>query len=101
MKNALLKILSVILMTLSFGFSAQAAGEGNEFQFRFEMTASKDLSTRAPSKERFEYRTVASTWEEAFKTAAQACYRHFKNGKALTEDQGLDIIDVCANPRRI
>lgn len=95
MKNTLL----TVLVLLTFGFQAQASG--NEFQFHFEMVTSKDLTTRAPSKERFEYRTVAGSYEEAFKTAAQACYRHFKNGKRLSEDEGLDIIDVCANPRRI
>lgn len=98
MKNTLLKICSLVLMIFSLSSPAQASG--NEFQFHFEMVTSKDLTTRAPSKDRFEYRTVASSYEEAFKTAAQACYRHFKNGKRLTEDEGLDIIDVCANPRR-
>lgn len=47
----------------------------------------------------FEYSQKSASYEEAFGKAAKACYRHFKNGKALTEDQGLDIIDVCANPR--
>lgn len=47
----------------------------------------------------FEYSQKSASYEEAFGKAAKACYRHFKNGKPLTEDQGLDIIDVCANPR--
>jgi hypothetical protein len=49
----------------------------------------------------FEYKQSSASFEEAFERAAQACYTHFKDGKRLTEDAGLDIIDVCANPRSL
>ncbi len=98
MKNTLLQILVIFF---GLGVTSTSLAEGNEFQFRFEMTVAKDLTTRQPIQNRFDYVTRASTWESAFQIAAQACYRHFKNGQPLTEDQGLDIIDVCANPRRI
>jgi hypothetical protein len=100
MKSNLLQIL--MMVSVLMGGSTSALAAENEFQFRFEMSVSKDLTTRTPAtKTRFEYVTRADTYEDAFKIAAQACYRHFKDGKSLTEDQGLDIIDVCANPRRI
>lgn len=43
----------------------------------------------------------AQSWEDAFKKAADACFRHYSReaGGRLSEDTGLDIIDVCANPR--
>ena len=92
----------VLTLAMVLGLAQNALAGENEFQFRFEMTASKDLTTRTPAaKNRFEFITTASTYEDAFRLAAQACYRHYKDGKPLTEDQGLDIIDVCANPRRI
>lgn len=47
----------------------------------------------------FEYKQKSASYEEAFSRAAQACYTHFKAGRHLSEDRGLDIIDVCANPR--
>lgn len=47
----------------------------------------------------FEYSQKSTSFEEAFDKAAQACYKHFKAGRRLSEDRGLDIIDVCANPR--
>ena len=50
-------------------------------------------------KETLVYRTEAKTWEEAFKSGADCCFEFFKNVKPLTEDRGLDIIDVCANPK--
>ena len=49
--------------------------------------------------ETYEYSQKSPSFEEAFGKAAQACYRHYKAGKKLTEERGLDIIDVCANPR--
>lgn len=51
--------------------------------------------------EKLEVRRQVATYDQAFEQAAQTCFNHFKRnheGK-LTEDQGLDIIDVCANPR--
>ncbi len=42
---------------------------------------------------------TAASYEEAFDKAAQDCFRVLKNGRKLTEDKGLDIIDICANPR--
>lgn len=51
------------------------------------------------SKETYEYSQKSTSYEEAFEKAAQSCFNHYKDGKKLTENQGLDIIDVCANPR--
>ncbi len=51
------------------------------------------------SGETFEYKKDADSKDEAFEYAAKACYQHFKGGKKLTESKGLDIIDVCANPK--
>lgn len=86
MKNLILIALTV------FSFSANAWVSSEPIQkpysFKFKML-----------KETFEYSQKAPSYEEAFEKAAQACYRHFKAGQRLTEDRGLDIIDVCANPR--
>lgn len=54
----------------------------------------------------FEFSSTSPTYEEAYDQAALACYKHYRDyiktknsQKHLKEDQGLDIIDVCANPR--
>lgn len=67
------------------------------------------ISTPTPSKdykfhfklgqEKLEISQSGPSYEVAFERAAQSCFNHFKNGQKLTEDRGLDIIDVCANPR--
>jgi predicted transcriptional regulator len=58
------------------------------YNFKFKM-----------ADETYEYSQKSSSYEEAYQKAAQDCYTHFKAGQKLTEDRGLDIIDVCANPR--
>lgn len=84
---------------LSFGLSAFGA-EKREFHFTFSHKLEGKLTVREPkSVHKYEYKTVADSWDDAFREAAKACYRHFKDGRRLTEDEGLDIIDTCANPR--
>jgi len=58
------------------------------YHFKFKM-----------ANESYEYSQKSASYDEAYKRAAQNCYTHFKAGQRLTEDRGLDIIDVCANPR--
>lgn len=41
----------------------------------------------------------ASTYEEAFKSAAKDCYKQMTQGKYPGEEKGLEIIDICANPK--
>ena len=62
-----------------------------EYGFKFKMT----------ENEKYEYVTKANTYEDAFEKAAQACFNHFKGGRRVSEDRGLAIIDVCANPRTL
>lgn len=47
----------------------------------------------------FEVRSPAGTYEEAFEKAAQKCFNYYKGSGKVSENRGLDIIDVCANPR--
>lgn len=47
------------------------------------------------------YKTEQRTWEAAFKLAAQKCFDFYTEGSYPGEEKGLDIIDVCANPKEI
>lgn len=38
------------------------------------------------------------TWENAYRSASKKCFKHFYP-KFESEEKGLDVIDVCANPR--
>ena len=93
----------ILMIFICFGYvSAQAWVDGptaeKEHRFVYRMKAQEN---GRPVMQTFEYASSAPSYDEAFEQAAKACYRHFKNGKRLTEDKGLDIIDVCANPRSL
>lgn len=97
-----LHILVTLLLAIGFTVPTFAATDSGpqEFGFVFRMAKDKPLTTRdQPASVKFEYRASAPTYEVAFKQAAQACFRHFKADRRLSEDEGLDIIDTCANPR--
>lgn len=84
------KTMMALVMMWTCGASAWISSDpaAKEYTFKFKYAG-----------ETFEVRRPAGSYEEAFEKAADACFKHFKNGKKLSEDKGLDIIDVCANPR--
>lgn len=49
--------------------------------------------------ETLEIRRPAQSYEDAYQAAADQCFKHYKGRGKVSEDRGLDIIDVCANPR--
>lgn len=67
------------------------------------------VSKEAPKKEYlFKYQLAgqsleikrgAASYEDAFEQAAQQCFKFYKGEGRVSENRGLDIIDVCANPR--
>lgn len=86
-----------VLIGLAGGFSQAWVGTPTaekEHRFVYRMKDQGTIQT-------FEFSSTAPSFEEAFDKGAQACYRHFKGGRKLTEERGLDIIDVCANPRSL
>jgi len=94
-------IVFAVLFALGLATPVYAKAKASQdFEFIFRLDRDSELTTRVPSAQaKFEFRTHASNYEEAFKKAAQACFTHFKAGRQLSEDEGLSIIDSCANPR--
>ncbi|MFP5519761.1 MAG: hypothetical protein ACLGGX_07650 [Bdellovibrionia bacterium] len=87
MKAITTLILALVVSTQAQAWIAKSPVE-KEYSFKFRL-----------QQETLEIRKKAASYEDAFETAAQECFNHFKNGEKLSEDRGLDIIDVCANPR--
>jgi hypothetical protein len=90
MKNALLitlLTLTTISGSVSFAWSEKAPAQKN-YSFKYKMKAGT-----------FDYERTAVSYEEAYEAAAMACFAHYKGNRHLAEEDGLDIIDVCANPR--
>lgn len=87
MKNALIVSIMLLMSSQSFAW-IEKAPQQKSYDFKFKLKT-----------ETFSYSRMAASYEDAYETAAQACFKHFKGEKRLSEDEGLDIIDVCANPR--
>lgn len=92
MKRNIKTLVAALLITLGFGLHAEAwvSTEPTMKVYSFKFNLKKEI---------FEYSQKAPSYEDAFHKAAQACYNHYKGGRRLSEERGLDIIDVCANPR--
>ncbi|KYG63974.1 hypothetical protein AZI86_14285 [Bdellovibrio bacteriovorus] len=85
--KTLLTIAILAFSCSSFAWSSK--GEtSKEYTFKYKLKG-----------ETFEYSTSKGSYEDAFEVAAQKCFNHFKGAGKVSEDRGLDIIDVCANPR--
>lgn len=87
MKATLFMIILVAFSSTSFAWIEKAPVQ-KSYDFKYQL-----------KNDTFKYTRSAASYEEAFEHAADACFKHFKNGKRLSENEGLDIIDVCANPR--
>lgn len=87
MMKTLLTIAILAFTCTSFAWSSKDSAT-KEYTFKYKLQG-----------ESFEYSTSKGSYEEAFEVAAQKCFSHFKGARKVSEDRGLDIIDVCANPR--
>ena len=63
-------------------------------------------STKSEKVYSFQFKSIAKpiakialNKEAAFKLAAQECFTQLTGGKYPGEEKGLDIIDICANPK--
>ena len=74
------------LITGLNAFSATASNNEKVFNFKFK-SISKMISKKAPNK------------EDAFRLAAKECFTQLTGGQYPGEEKGLDIIDICANPK--
>ncbi len=86
MKKLLMINLMFAITTPSLALSYTDSSK--DYTFKYQMSGEKLEITRS-----------ADSYEEAYEQAAQQCFKHFKGTGSLSEDKGLDIIDVCANPR--
>jgi len=53
----------------------------------------------APKSKTFAIITKAVSKEQAYKLAATECYNKLTGNKYPGEEKGLEIIDICANPK--
>lgn len=86
MKKFLIIQLFLLSLTPNLVFASERYNK--EYTFKFNLAG-----------ESLEIKRTALSYEEAFEQAAQQCFNHYKGAGSVSENRGLDIIDVCANPR--
>lgn len=57
------------------------------------------FSYKTPKNQSLQIKMNAKSYEEAYKAAAKDCFQKLTHGKYPGEEKGLDIIDICANPK--
>lgn len=108
MKNLILSL--AIIMGLS-GFivyqnyttqqnrTPASSKKDGSWSFRFNTEDfKKNTETNFPDKE-FTIEVSANDWESAYKKASKKCFDKLTGGQYPGEQRGLDIIDICSNPR--
>ncbi len=78
----------VLILSSSFGYTKETSSE-KSYKFHYSM----------PKKKTFSITQTAFSQEQAFKLAAKECFKKLTAGKYPGEERGLEIIDICANPR--
>lgn len=80
-------ILFLVLFTGQMLLAAASAPQAYNFRF----TAAKNKT--------FSITQSATSKEEAYKLAARECFKKMTANRYPGEERGLEIIDICANPK--
>lgn len=91
MKQVMMILLLALSTSSAFAWKETAPVQ-KEYTFKFD-------PQHKLSSQPYEVRKLAASYEDAFDSAAQQCFRYYKGAGKVSEDRGLDIIDICANPR--
>jgi hypothetical protein len=83
-------ILTTFIIASHSAFALNLASQ-TEKSWSFKYKVSKSQS--------FQIQKKAASFEDAFKAAAKDCYKQMTQGKYPGEEKGLEIIDICANPK--
>ncbi|MBY0553475.1 hypothetical protein K2P97_03030 [bacterium] len=78
-----------VLFTGMMAFAAPSNNAAKPYSFQF----------KAPKSKPFSITQVAGSKELAFKLAAAECFKKLTGNKYPGEEKGLEIIDICANPK--
>lgn len=71
----------------------------NAFANTSAKSAVYSFKYKAPQMKAFQISRTAANRDEAFRLAAQDCYKKLTNNQYPGEEKGLQIIDICANPK--
>jgi hypothetical protein len=98
-------VLALNFLALSFTitnhYSDSTALKGSRAPASTTVSAKKSWAFQYKdlTKKPFQIKKEASSYEEAYKSASRECFQQLTGGKYPGEEKGLDIIDICANPK--
>ena len=81
---------TLLILTLLGCFNVFAATQQDIKSYKFVYQLDKQI---------FEVKKSAANKDIAFKLAAKECFQQLTAGKYPGEERGMDIIDICANPK--
>ena len=81
-------ILTIVLLSTSSVFAAQTPSP-KSYVFQYKTHQNKN----------FTITSTANSQQEAFRIAAKECFNKLTGNKYPGEEKGLEIIDICANPK--
>jgi hypothetical protein len=79
----------ILTLTVAFSLTGFAANTHKSFSFKY----------KAPKSKSFTISKQAVSRDEAYKMAAKDCFQKLTGNKYPGEEKGLEIIDICANPK--
>ena len=79
--------LTATMLVSTAAFSMNPPAKSWTFSYKTAKNMTLQIKKSAPS------------YESAFKLAAKECFQKLTNGQYPGEERGLDIIDICANPK--
>lgn len=86
-------LMKTLILTLFLTISSMAVAStqtsAQSYSFQFKTQQNK----------KFTITSVALSKELAFKLAAKECFNKLTGNKYPGEEKGLEIIDICANPK--
>lgn len=89
LRPALFTIIAAFFASTTTNAAVIPSQESQTYVFQFKATKAKGFSISQK----------ASSKEAAFKLAAAACFRKLTGDTYPGEEKGLEIIDICANPK--
>ena len=83
--------MKTILFTLSLltTLLASAATKPTEFKLHYRHAG-----------DHLEVKLATSSYEAAIDSGADRCFEFFTSKKKMTKEEKIDLVDVCANPRK-
>jgi hypothetical protein len=84
-----MKTIRIFSLVLTFTSMVHAAPSVKNYSFKYVAAKSNTFTIT---------RTAASK-DEAYKLAAKDCFKKLTGNKYPGEEKGLEIIDICANPK--